>query len=398
MIKYLFLISLLFCSSTYADSPVKTEFKGNIDLQTKGLKNSKQAKDLGQDWDNEVVNLAYANINGKIHFRKSTLKLNWFLRHSESELYKKNYLATRYAVYPNNVILRNAFKLRSTDNSDRSKTESVLNQFEYNWGDDEAEFSVGRMFIEYGEGYTFNPIDPFMLPLAFSTLRNVRQGNDGLKFFINSATDFRLHFYILGDKQFTDYDGKITRTVMLRGDWDVNDQVHVNYILGEDQKRHKYGAEVRYSFIGGLLFAQAVRNSQRLDKEDASDNGLFHYVLGYEKELTSNLTSRLEVGKYDQDNKFTEANYQQNFLPLSSFIAFINNFKLSDSNTLLLNAAVDPESQFSYFHADLSHRFNKSLQFHVFGSGPMSRTKKNDKFAAQQIFAGEIGLGVRGIF
>ena len=398
MIKHLLLISLAFCSVTFAQSPLKVEFTGNIDLQTKGIKNLKQAKDLGQDWDHEVLNLAYANLNSHVHFKRSSLKVNWFLRYSESELYRKNYLQTRYAVYPNNVILRNAFKLKSTETSDRAKTESVLNQFEYNWGDDEAEFSIGRMFIEYGEGYTFNPIDPFMLPLAFSTLKNIKKGNDGLKFFIHSASDFRLHFYILGDKQFTDYDGKITRTVMLRGDWDYNEQVHINYILGEDQKRHKYGGEIRYSFLTGLLFAQAVRHSQRLDKEDPSDKGLFHYILGYEKELTNRLTSRVELGKFDQDNKFTEANYQQNYLPLSSFVALVNIYQLTDSNKILLNGSLDPESEFSYLYGEFIHQYSKSIQITLFGSGPLSRAKKDEKYAAQQIFAGDVGLGIRGFF
>jgi hypothetical protein len=398
MIKYFALVILVLSTSIKTQAEVKSEFKGNIDAQVKGLQNSKTAKDLGQNWNSETMNLVYGNIDGKFMFRRSTLKLNWFFRYSESNLYKDDYVAPRFSNYPNNVVMRNMFKLRKIDRSDRAITESILSQFAYQWGDSDTKFTVGRMHIEYGEGYTFNPIDPFMLPAAFSTLQNIKQGNDGLKFFINSATDFRLHFYVLGDKQFTDYNSRITRTVMLRGDWDYSDQIHVNYILGEDQKRHKYGGEVRYSFHKGLVFGQAVRHSQRLDKEDASDKGLFHYLIGYEKDLTNALTSRLEFGKNDQDNTFIEASYQQSFLPKKNFIALINSYKFSDLVMFRVNTSLDPESGFSYIHTDINHRYDKALQFHVFFSAPMSRAKDEPQFAAQRVFAGEAGLGVRGLF
>lgn len=398
MIKYIAFILIAFSAPVLAEGPIKTNFSGNIDVQAKGMQNSKTSKDLGQDWNYESMNLIYGNVDGTFMFRKSSLHLNWFFRYSESNLYKNDYVAPRFSNYPNNVVLRNIFKLKKVDTSDRSISESILSKFSYKWGDNETQFSIGRMFIEYGEGYTFNPIDPFMLPLAFSTLQNVKQGNDGLKFYINSAPDFRLHFYILGDKQFTDHDGRITRTVILRGDWDYTDQIHVNYILGEDQKRHKYGAEIRYSFDKGLLFAQGVRNSQRLDKEDANDKGLFHYIVGYEKDLTNALTSRLEFGKYDQDNTFTEANYQQSFLPQKNFIALVNSYKYSDLVMFRVNSSVDPVSGFSYIHTDVSHRYDEALQFHVFFSTPMSRAKDETKYAAQRVFAGEVGLGFRGLF
>jgi hypothetical protein len=38
------------------------------------------------------------------------------------------------------------------------------------------------------------------------------------------------------------------------------------------------------------------------------------------------------------------------------------------------------------------------MQFHVFISGPMSRAKEEDQFAAQRVFAGEFGLGLRSVF
>ena len=381
-----------------AHAVIRSEFSGNLDAQAKKLKNSSTAEKLGQNWDEEDMLLIYSNIKARFHFRRSKININWFLRYSQSELYKDDYVAPRFSVYPNNVVTRNIFKLEKIDEADGAVTESILNEFNYEWGDDETVFNIGRMPVTFGEGFVFNPINPFMLPTAFSTLQNINQGNDGMKFYIQSDKDFRFHFYIFGDKQFTDYNGQITRTLMFRGDWDYSDQVHINYILGEDQKRHKYGFEVRYSFDGGQVFAQAVRNSQRLDKEDPADNGLFHYILGYEKDLSHNLSSRIEIGKYDQDNTYVEAAYNQNFLPQKNFVALVNSITLTDLVKVQLNGSVDPKSGFSFFHMNVNHEYDKTLQFHVFMSGPMSRAKNESQFAAQRVFAGEFGLGFRSVF
>lgn len=397
MIKFITFL-LLMTFSTYALAAFEANFSGNLDAQTKALKNTNMAKDLGQNWDHKKINLIYSNIKGRVMFRKTAININWFLRYSQSELYKKDYVAPRFSVYPNNVVLRDIFKLQKVDEADGAVSESILNEFNYEWGDQETVFHFGRVLVNFGEGYVFNPINPFMLPTAFSTLQNISQGNDGMTFYIQSARDFRIHFYIFGDKQFTDYNGQITRTLMFRGDWDYSDQIHVNYILGEDQKRHKYGFEIRYAFDKGQVFGQAVRNSQRLDKEDPGDKGLFHYLIGYEKDLTNIWTGRLELGKFDVDNTFVKANYAQNFLPQKNFAALINTIELTDIVKVQLNASVDTKSGFSYFHADINHQYAKALQLHAFISGPMSRPKEGAEFSSQRVFAGEFGFGFRSVF
>jgi hypothetical protein len=398
MIKLFILINLISLNAM-ANSIIRSDFSGNIDAQAKALKNTQTAKDLGQDWDQENMYLLYGNVTSNVYFKKKAkLHVNWFWRYSQSELYENDSVAPRFSLYPNNVIKRDIFKLETIQEGDGYVTESILNSFNYEWGDEETVFTFGRMFVEFGEGKTFNPINPFMLPLAFSTLQNIQQGNDGLKFYINSTDRFRFHFYIFGDKQFTDYDGKITRTIMFRGDWDYSKEIHINYIIGEDQKRHKYGAEIKYSISDGAFYAQGVRNSQRLDKEDAQDKGLFHYLIGYRKNLSHNWLGRLEIGKFDQSNQYIEAQYNQNFLPQKNFVTLSNEVRLTDLVKIELNGSVDPTSRFSYFHLDVNHEYSKKMQFHVFISGPMSRAKEEDQFAAQRVFAGEFGLGLRSVF
>lgn len=397
MVK-LFVFMFILNSYAYANNKVRVDLSGNLDAQVKGIKNSEQAKDFSQNWDEESMKLIYSNVQGKVFFRRSQFNFNWFLRYSHSRLYEKDYIAPRFSVYPTNVIARDIFKLEKIDEADGAVSESILNEFNYQWTDSDVTFNVGRIFVDYGEGFVINPINPFMLPTGFSTLENIQQGNDGLKFYIQSDKDFRFHFYIFGDKQFTDYDGQITRTIMFRGDWDYSSQLHVNYILGEDQKRHKYGFELRYAFDQGQIFTQAVRNSQRLDKEDPADNGLFHYLVGYEKDLTGVWTGRLELGKFDVDNTFVEASYAQNFLPQKNFVALVNQLQWSDKLSFGLNASFDPVSSFSYFFTNARYQLDANTQFHIFMSGPMSRAKEEAQYAAQQVFAAEAGAGIRSQF
>ena len=117
MIKFITFV-LLTTFTTGASAAIRSEFSGNLDAQAKGLKNTNTAKDLGQDWDNENMYLLYSNIKGRIMFRKTALNINWFLRYSQSELYKKDYVAPRFSMYPNNVILRDIFKLEKVDEAD----------------------------------------------------------------------------------------------------------------------------------------------------------------------------------------------------------------------------------------------------------------------------------------
>lgn len=398
MINFIALLFLLISFSVCAKE-FDIEFAGSFGLQAKSIENSLTADNFGQDWKKDEAYIGYANMDVKLELYHNKIDANWFVRHSQSDLYDqdKDYIAPFYFAFPNKVVSRNVFKLRKIDRTDDSVTESILNQFIYEWGDEDTSFVFGRMFIEFGEGYFFNPIDPFMLPLSLSTLQGVQQGNDGLSFHFDKRSDLQVNLYLLGDKQFTDYDGRITRTILLHGDWDYTKQTHINYILGEDQKRHKYGFEIKHSFDTGLIYAQAVRHSQRLDKEEEDDKGLQHYLLGYEKDLTRNLTSRLELGRHEIDDTFPEAEYERNFLPIEDFIGLSNMYRFNDRNFAILQGLTDTKTQMLYLQSSFTHRLKKYFEIKLFAKGVVARSKDDDD-SQQRTIPREFGAAFQSQF
>jgi len=394
-----FILILFHTHSLVLAADFDTEFKGTFGLQGKSIENSLTADKFSQDWSREQAFIGYANIDVKLEILNNKIDANWFLRHSQSYLFEedKEYVAPFYFAFPNRVVSRNIFKLRHIETTDESVSESILNQFIYEWGDDEVSFVFGRMFIEFGEGYFFNPIDPFMLPLALSTLQGVQQGNDGLSFHFDKKSDLKVNLYLLGDKQFTDFDGRITRTILIHGDWDYSNQTHINYILGEDQKRHKYGFEVKHSFDQGVVYSQVVRHSQRLDKEEEDDKGLAHYILGYEKDLTKKLTTRLEFGKHEIDDTFPEAQYERNFLPVQNFVGLSNLYRFDDRNFTILQGLTDTKTQMLYLQSSFTHRLKKHFEVKLFAKGVVIRSKDDDD-SAQRTIPREFGMAFQSQF
>lgn len=376
-----------------------SEIHGTFGLQAKRLENSLTAENFGQDWEKDDAFVGYANMDVKLEILNSKFDANWFIRHAESDLYNQEdeYVAPFYFNFPNRVVSRNVFQTRHIQEGDNSRTESVVNQFIYEWGDQDTSFTVGRMFIEFGEGYFFNPIDPFMLPLSLSTLQGVQQGNDGLAFAIDKQSDLVVNLYLLGDKQFTDFDGRITRTIFLHGDWTYSNQTHINYVLGEDQKRHKYGFEVKHNFDQGLIYTQVVRHSQRLDKENPDDIGLAHFLLGYEKDLTKDLTTRLEFGKHEIDDTFPEAEYERNFLPVENFVGLSNLYRFNDSNFVIIQGLTDTKTQMLYLDGSFTHRLKKWFEVKLFAKGVVNRSNEDDD-EAQRTIPREFGMSFQSQF
>jgi hypothetical protein len=396
-LKYI-LTLFIFSQSLYAVD-FDSKIRGTFGLQTKRLENSATADDFGQDWEKDDAFVGYANMDVKLEILNSKFDANWFVRHAESDLYDqdKEYVAPFYFNFPNRVVSRNVFKTRHIQEGDNSRTESIVNQFIYEWGDQDTSFTVGRMFIEFGEGYFFNPIDPFMLPLALSTLQGVQQGNDGMAFAIDKQSDIVVNLYLLGDRQFTDFDGRITRTIFIHGDWNYSKQTHVNYILGEDQKRHKYGFEIKHNFDQGLIYTQVVRQSQRLDKEEEDDKGLGHFLVGYEKDLTKNLTTRLEFGKHDIDDTFPEAEYERNFLPVEDFVGISNLYRFNDQNFAIIQGLTDTQTRMLYLQGNFTHRLKKWFEVKVFAKGVVARSKDDDD-SAQRTIPREFGMAFQSQF
>ena len=129
--RIVFLFMMVFPLISHGKAKIEANFNAEFNAQVKSISNTKEAKDLGQDWNNENIHLTYGNIFGRFAFKRSSLVYNWFLRYSESELYKSDYSASNFSNYPRRLLKRDALKFSKKDAGDRSFTESVLNRFAY---------------------------------------------------------------------------------------------------------------------------------------------------------------------------------------------------------------------------------------------------------------------------
>ena len=399
------ILGLITSNLLIAAENIKLEFSGNLDAQVKQLHNPDSAKSLqsqktADDWQDEGLYLLYTNINAKFLIKKHTkIELNWFARYAQSNIFNSNYQAPQYSLYPNQVVARDVFKLEQVDINDTNRIDSTLNRFTYEWGDEESKAKFGRMWVQYGNGMVFNPINPFNYPLMFSTLQNIHQGNDGMEFFFNTDPRLKLYLYLFGDKGLTNDDEQVSRTIILRGDWQYSNRVNINYILGEDQKRHKYGFELNYGLDDGALITQIVRNTKRLDKDDSE--GLTQLVFGIEKDLSVNWALRLEAGHNPQDTQVGNSLYNAYMPPQEKFIALVTSVQFTELVKLRLNLTTDPTTDFSYFHMDVNHQYDDKLQFHVFFSSTLGHSELKaieEQQTAQLALPTEFGLGFRSVF
>lgn len=386
-------ISLLYSGFALAlESPT-----GFIEYQTKSLANSDEAQDLGANWSKENIQQIYGQLGTELTVLENKIKVNTFFRQTNSVLLEDESNLSYQSFYPQVIIGRDLLKMHHSKISGKDQSEIMMHKLNYSWGDDEVAFTAGRMTISYGEGHTINPINPFNHNSNLSNSYGINQVNDGVRIVFNKDPKLKLNLYFFGDKSYTDYDEEITRTVFLRGDWKKSKQTHINYVLGEDKKRHKYGLEVKHSLEHGVGFAQLVRISQQLDNEEPDSDGLFHSLFGYEQDLTQIWTARIEFGKFQVDPSATSG-INTNFLPFEGFIALNNLFRMSDKANIELNIVSDTDSKATFYKMAGTYSLNNFSEFRLFTSGLGSQPEDDTKYVSQNFIPAEIGLALRGKF
>jgi hypothetical protein len=398
MIIFSFLAIVLTCSISSASS-MKTEIDGNIDAQFRSANNQSDAETLGQNWSHENFSLLSTNTHAIFSLKNSKLEINWFNRYSQSDLYKKDFFATRLMNFPNQTVSRDVFRLSHKKQSQDALFESVLNQAFYEWDYDDSRFAFGRLFINYGQGEIFNPINPFNQPTGLTSQSNVGQGNDGFKVTIFSDPDTTWNFFLIGDKQVKGNDGSIDATTWLHGEFRLSDIWQIDYVLGRDQMRHKTGAQATYQSEESLLFSQVFYQTEIIDKNIPSTH-LWDIMLGYDRRLTTDWHIRVEGGHQKTDQYLTIGNASQfnsRFLPSEYFVAVANEYQL---HSLLKGSATvihDFKSRFGYGLARLAYSFKESWEVDLFGFAPIYRN--GNKIAPiQKLFTSDVGLSVRAFF
>jgi hypothetical protein len=400
MKTYLLLLLLIPLSSW---AQVKGEISGNVEAQTRHTWNNQAAQDdLAQDWEEENFHLFYGNLNGKLQFKGSRLESNVFARHSQSNLYQdpKNpavseYIAPKIFTFPQKLVARDVFKLQYTEEGSDYRSELILNKLFYVWDYEEHRFMIGRMYINYGQGEIFNPINPFNQPTGLTAISQVAQGNDGFnfEFFVNDK--YTVDFYFLGDKSLEGYDGQIDRTMWIHGEYQASDELQLDYVVGEDQRRHKLGGQIRYNFSKAQVFAQALYQTDFVD--DKESHPLWDALLGYDQQVTNKWHVRLESG-YQKKNRFLlTPSFGERFLPTEYFVALANQFEVHPLVKLTGTIVNDVKTGFTYFITRNTVDLGHNMEFEIFGYIPAAKGSDIEN-PAQKLVTTDVGAALRAFF
>jgi hypothetical protein len=377
---------------------LKPDFSGNIEAQGRHALNNEQAReDLLQRWKEENFYLLYGNLNGKINFtEESSLEANWFLRQSYSKLYRDNYFATQIYNFPNRLVARDIFKLQYRNQENNYQTDSVLNKFFYERQMGAHKLTLGRMYINYGLGEIFNPINPFNQPTGLTSISQVAQGNDGVGFSYNMSDRHTLNLYALGDKAIKGYDGEIDYTFWAQGEYQATEKLQLDYVFGKDQLRYKVGSQGSYRFQDALAFAQVLYQTEYIDNDLPSDN-LWDALLGYDEQLTSKWHIRLEGGYQKRSRNTLTLNFGDRFLPTEYFAALANVVEVHPLVKVSGTVINDIKSGFTYLIAKSTFDLGHNSEADIFGYAPVGKGGQADS-PAQKLVTTDIGMALRTFF
>jgi hypothetical protein len=396
MKSFLFLFFLFQSLQGWSQSKIDSEVSGNMEVQGRHSWNNDLAQeDLAQNWEEEDFYLVYGNLNGKLKFKNSKLEANLFGRHSRSDLYEAPYLAPIIYTYPNKLVARDVFKLQHVEEGENYRTEYILNKLYYEWDYDENRFMAGRIYINYGLGEVFNPINPFNQPTALTSISQVAQGNDGVNFTFFVNDKYTIDFYFLGDKSLEGYEGQIERTLWAHGEYQVTNDFQADFVIGEDQNRHKLGGQLEYSLSEAMLFMQTLYQTDYTD--DTESHPLWDVLLGYDQQLTNKFHLRGESGYQKQNRYATAGTINDRFLPIEYFLAIAAQYEAHPLVQLGGTVVNDLKSGFTYFITKNTVDLGHSTEFEIFAYIPLAKGDTIEN-PAQKLVTTDVGMALRTFF
>lgn len=388
---------LCFLSMLSAFAQLKTEFDGNIEIQARQSWNNPEAKkvpQINQDWKEAKHSQFVGNLGFKADYKVVHAEVNWFGRQAYSPLYQQDAIATQIYTFPNKLVARDVFKLQYNRVDGDRQTDSVLNKFFVEWKE-ENSFAFGRMFINYGLGEIFNPLNPFNQPTGLTSLSNVSQGSDGFRFVLNAAEDHTIEFFLLGDKSVDGYENEINKTVWMHGEYRVDDKLTVDYVVGEDQKRQKLGGQASYQFDQAMVFGQVLYQTEYTDKKP-SDN-LWDILLGYDQQVTGKYHLRFEGGYQKKDTFASLTNFNNRFLPSEYFAAISNIYEIHPLVKLSGTFINDIKTGFTYFIGKSTFSLSNNIESEIFLYSPLGKGSSTD-ILAQKLITTDVGVALRAFF
>jgi hypothetical protein len=375
-----------------------TEISGNADAQTRATSNPDTAKESPyfQNWDNDQFSVGSLNLASKTSWQKARLEFNGFGRHAQSELYRDDFLAPRFMNFPNRLVARDLFGLQHYAETQTSRSDVVLNKANVEYDAESARFTLGRQYINYGIGESFNPINPFNQPLGLVGAANVAQGNDGGRaaFFLSERST--LEFFLFGDKQY-DRD-VITRTAWLHWEWRPTDEWQVDAVIGEDQERNKSGFQINRIVGDGMVFTQALYSSAQLDNLPGEE--LWDVLVGYDNQFTSEWHVRLEGGYQERDDEIGLADLTRlngRFFPFEYFVSFANQYEAHPLLNLSGSLIHDVKTNFGYFVGKATWAFKDDWEWDLFVFAPVYQNSA-ESTAIQELITTDVGTALRVFF
>lgn len=345
--------------------------------------------------------MAYGSFGFDLSLFDHTIKSNAYINHSQSSLFEESPAIMNQIIAPRIITTRDLFRFEELQTGDASSSQGTLNQFEWAYGDDEIQFYAGRMWLDFGTGKTINPINPFQTSTFFSNLYGINQAVDGIRWQIQRDEKLKLHIYVLGDKRFSDYDEKITNTAMIRGEWKKSKATTINYILGEDQRRLKYGGEIKHKLEWAHLYGQLMKFNERQDLQTGESQNLTHWMMGSEFQINSLQRVTIEVGKLQKDRLLLDNDeFQLSLLPLEDFVMLELVQEMEEQGVYgSVRIISDTKSNFGFiqFNANIDIYNNVHLRF--FTSHENNEPKDEVQYNAQRDFPNTTtGLALRTRF
>lgn len=375
MIKYL--LPLIFIIGPVWS--VEFEISGNVELEKRVIWNSDNSRKLMQTWDSPAdFHQGYGNLKVQSTFEDSGfIDSNIFARHQSSKLIGKQYLIEPTLTFPNKIVPRSLIDLSKK----RSKNEIHINKLSYQREFESFRFEIGRMFINYGHGEIFNPVNPFNHPTGLILINSFAQGNDGTRV-THFATDaLTLNYFILGSKK--NANNNISApTLWISADYQLREDTQVILTGGQDLKRNKLGMEITYMGEDALVFAQSMYAKKRKNITNSED--LFKMVLGYDQQLTALWHLRFELG-YQKEDKSIDALYSESLISGEQFIGLVNKYEIHPLIKLEGTVTFDPQSDFTFLLIKSIFSVMENMELTLWGSGPINTLSTSENIKQKAV-------------
>jgi len=294
-------------------------------------------------------------------------------------------------------VARDVFRLNYSRQDNDHQTDAVVNKLAYELDGDDSRFTIGRMFVNYGVGEIFNPINPFNQPLGLVSSLNVAQGNDGFKasFFLSERSN--LSFFLMGDKQLAGEEDRITRTLWLHWEFRPADDWQLDLVAGEDQKRNKAGVQINRTLSEAMIFLQALYTSE-LTNDDPSEN-LWDLMIGYDNQFTKDWHARVEMGHQETDQEVVApagSLLSNRYLPYEYFIAVANTYDIHPLVELSGTLIHDVKTDFGYGLLRANWSVVENWEWDLFFFTPVYHSAESN--LVQQLITTDVGTALRYFF